>query len=59
MEASTISLQDFASLIIVYGFAGFIGVTLGALLGEGVVQIIKAIIKHQKEKKNKVDAVVE
>ena len=59
MDATTITLQDFANMIIVYGFAGFIGVTLGALLGEGIVQIIKAIIKHRKEKKNKVGAVVE
>ncbi len=59
MEATTITMQDFANLIIVYGFAGLIGVTFGGLLGEGIVQIIKAIIAHRKEKKKKVDAVVE
>ena len=60
MEASTISLQDFASLIIVYGFAGFIGLPIGWLLGEGVIAIFKKIKKHrQKKKETKVEAVIE
>ena len=60
MEASTISLQDFASLIIVYGFAGFIGLPIGWLLGEGVIAIFKKIKEHrQKKKETKVKAVIE
>lgn len=60
MEASTISLQDFASLIIVYGFAGFIGLPIGWLLGEGVIAIFKKIKEHhQKKKETKVEAVIE
>ena len=42
MEATTITMQDFANMIIVYGFAG-----------------LKAIIAHRKEKKKKVEAVIE
>lgn len=59
MSSTTITMQDFANLIIVYGFAGLIGVTLGGLLGEGICQIIKAVIAHRKEKKKKVEAVIE
>ena len=62
MEASTITLQDFASLIIVYGFAGFIGLPIGWLLGEGVILIFKKVKEHwqkKKEQKTKVDAVIE
>ena len=62
MEASTITLQDFASLIIVYAFAGFIGLPFGWLLGEGVIHIFKKIREHRqkkKEQKPKVDAVIE
>ena len=60
METSTISLQDFASLIIVYGFAGFIGLPIGWLLGEGVIAIFKKIKQHhQKKKETKVEAVIE
>ena len=60
MEASTISLQDFASLIIVYGFGGFFGLPIGWLLGEGVIAIFKKIKEHrQKKKETKVEAVIE
>ena len=50
MEASTITLQDFANLIIVYGFAGFIGLPIGWLLEHR---------QKKKEQKTKVDAVIE
>ena len=53
MDATTISVQDFANMIIVAGFAGFIGMTMGALIGQGVVVITKKIAEHRKQKKAK------
>ena len=53
MDATTISVQDFANMIIVAGFAGFIGLTFGALIGQGVVVIAKKIAEHRKQKKAK------
>ena len=53
MDATTISVQEFASMIIVAGFAGFIGMTFGALIGQGVIVIAKKIAEHRKQKKAK------
>ena len=62
MATSTITMQDFANMIIVFGFAGIIGLPIGWLLGEAIISIFKKIKEHRqkkKEQKTKVDAVIE
>ena len=59
---AVINVRDFANMIIVAGFAGFIGAPIGWLLGEGLVAIFKKVKEHRQKKKEqskKVDAVIE
>ena len=54
---AVINVRDFANMIIIARFAGFIGAPIGWLLGEGLVLLLKKV-KERRQKK-KVDAVIE